>query len=248
MPSSRKQNHRAKGRHVGGFEEVAARNRESGVPGPWDRKGGGKGAGSGGVPPSAPNDGVEDSEEEKPKAKRTGVVDGMTVENPNARPYNEERDGVQLTRRQREEIEKNLNKKRYEELHKQGKTAEAKADLARLDEVKKRREEAAKRRSEEEESKKEKEVADKKAAQANAEQRAYLGGVASSKLRGDRSGKDKVTEKDKDADKDDVTQVEELAASSEAPPVYKPPLVDSGPYIVGDGSMKSCREVEDDFM
>lgn len=163
MPSSKKQNHRAKGRHVGGYEEVAARNRESGVPGPWDRKGGGKGAAlGGGGPSSVPNDDGDDSEEEKPKVKRTGIVEGVTVENPNARPYNEERDGVQLTRRQRDEIERNLAKKRYEELHKQGKTAEAKADLARLDEVKKRREEAAKKRSEEEESKKEKEDADKK--------------------------------------------------------------------------------------
>merc|ERR1712137_1151724 len=105
---------------------------------------------------------------------------------------------------------------------------------------------AAKRRSEEEESKKEKEVADKKAAQANAEQRAYLGGVASSKLRGDRSGKDKVTEKDKDADKDDVTQVEELVASSEAPPVYKPPWWTLDHTSWGT-DRKSCREVEDDF-
>merc|ERR1719421_2580686 len=53
------------------------------------------------------------------------------------------KDGVELTRKQREEIEKAAARRRYEEAHKAGKTDEAKADLKRLEEVKKRREEAA---------------------------------------------------------------------------------------------------------
>lgn len=46
----------------------------------------------------------------------------------------------------REEIEKQQAKLRYQKLHAEGKTAEAKSDLARLAIIKKEREEAAKRR------------------------------------------------------------------------------------------------------
>merc|ERR1712146_519168 len=74
------------------------------------------------------------------------------VNNPNAVKRNEDKEGVELTRKQREELEKQAARRRYEELHKAGKTDEAKADLARLEEVKKRREEAAKKKKEEEEA------------------------------------------------------------------------------------------------
>jgi len=53
-----------------------------------------------------------------------------------------------LSRREREEIEKQQAKIRYQQLHVQGKTDEARADLARLALIKKQREEAAKKREE----------------------------------------------------------------------------------------------------
>merc|ERR1712008_423009 len=90
----------------------------------------------------------EEEVKQKPKAKPTGVG-GLEIENPNFLKRNEERDGVELTRKQREELERNAARRRYEELHKAGKTDEAPADLARLEEVKKRREEAAKKKEEE---------------------------------------------------------------------------------------------------
>lgn len=54
----------------------------------------------------------------------------------------------ELTRREREEIEKQKSKERYMKLHLEGKTDQAKADLARLAIIKKQREDAAKKRDE----------------------------------------------------------------------------------------------------
>lgn len=55
----------------------------------------------------------------------------------------------QLSRREREEIEKQKAKAHYQKMHAAGKTEEARADLARLAIIKKQREEAAKKREEE---------------------------------------------------------------------------------------------------
>jgi hypothetical protein len=54
-----------------------------------------------------------------------------------------------LSRREREELEKQAAKERYEKLHLAGKTDEARADLARLALIRKQREDAAKKRDEE---------------------------------------------------------------------------------------------------
>merc|ERR1712008_568335 len=98
----------------------------------------------------------EEEVKQKPKAKPTGAG-GLDIENPNFLKRNEERDGVELTRKQREELERNAARRRYEELHKAGKTDEAKADLARLEEAKKKEEEKAKVQNKEAEVKKSRE-------------------------------------------------------------------------------------------
>ena len=54
----------------------------------------------------------------------------------------------QLSRREREEVEKQKAKAHYQKLHAAGKTEEARADLARLAIIKKQREDAAKKREE----------------------------------------------------------------------------------------------------
>merc|ERR1712110_879098 len=61
----------------------------------------------------------------------------------------------QLSRREREEVEKQKAKAHYQKLHAAGKTEEARADLARLAIIKKQREEAAKKREEEKKAKEE---------------------------------------------------------------------------------------------
>lgn len=58
-------------------------------------------------------------------------------------------DKPELSRREREEIEKQKARENYQRLHAQGKTDEARADLARLAIIRQQREEAAKKRDEE---------------------------------------------------------------------------------------------------
>ncbi|KAL7418751.1 hypothetical protein Q5752_006434 [Cryptotrichosporon argae] len=52
----------------------------------------------------------------------------------------------QLSRREKEAADKKAAQERYQKLHAQGKTAEAKSDMARLQEIRKRREAAAAQR------------------------------------------------------------------------------------------------------
>lgn len=59
----------------------------------------------------------------------------------------------ELSRREREEIEKQRAREHYQKLHAQGKTEEARADLARLAIIRQQREEAAKKRDEDKKSK-----------------------------------------------------------------------------------------------
>ena len=71
------------------------------------------------------------------KVKKVGEVDTNQVVEP------------VLSRREREEIEKQRAAEHYRHLHAQGKTDEARADLARLAIIRQQREEAAKKRDEE---------------------------------------------------------------------------------------------------
>jgi len=64
----------------------------------------------------------------------------------------------QLTRKEREALEAERKRQEYLRLHAQGKTDEARADLARLAIIKKQREEAAKKREEEKKAKEEAEA------------------------------------------------------------------------------------------
>lgn len=53
---------------------------------------------------------------------------------------------VELSRREREEVEKQQKQAQYQKLHQQGKTEQARSDLARLAIIRQQREEAAKHR------------------------------------------------------------------------------------------------------
>ncbi|KTW27276.1 hypothetical protein T552_02259 [Pneumocystis carinii B80] len=59
----------------------------------------------------------------------------------------------ELSRKDRDALEKRIAKERYEKLHSEGKTEKAKADLARLAIVRKEREEKARQRKAEQEAK-----------------------------------------------------------------------------------------------
>ncbi|XP_057947898.1 uncharacterized protein LOC131143683 [Malania oleifera] len=96
----------------------------------------------------------EESEEEHEKQKGTqGIIE---IENPNlVKPKNMKARDInidkttELSRREREEIEKQRAHERYMRLQEQGKTEQARKDLERLSLIRQQREEAAKKREEE---------------------------------------------------------------------------------------------------
>ncbi|XP_057420845.1 uncharacterized protein LOC130714889 [Lotus japonicus] len=103
----------------------------------------------------------DESEEETTKTKGTqGVIE---IENPNlvkpkslkARDVDLEKT-TELSRREREEIEKQRAHERYMRLQEQGKTEQSKKDLERLALIRQQRAEAAKKRDEEKAAKEQK--------------------------------------------------------------------------------------------
>ncbi|XP_057310376.1 28 kDa heat- and acid-stable phosphoprotein-like [Hydractinia symbiolongicarpus] len=105
----------------------------------------------------------EDDESEESEEEETGKGPQslIEVENPNrvqnkmkkAGDIEAEAAKPELTRKEREAIEKEQARKRYEKLHAEGKTDEARADLARLAIIKKQREEAAKKKEQDQKEK-----------------------------------------------------------------------------------------------
>ncbi|XP_034563249.1 pdgfa associated protein 1a [Notolabrus celidotus] len=95
------------------------------------------------------------SDDDNESRKRSGVEGLIEIENPNRVSQKNKKVAEvdvdaprELTRREREEIEKQKSKERYMKLHLEGKTEQARADLARLAIIKKQREDAAKKRDE----------------------------------------------------------------------------------------------------
>ncbi|XP_067636907.1 28 kDa heat- and acid-stable phosphoprotein [Eurosta solidaginis] len=112
---------------------------------------------SGGVENSDEDSDEESSEGEDRDAKK-GVASLIEIENPNRatkkathklatlKLEDKAPTKPELTRREREQIEKQKARVRYEKLHAAGKTTEAKADLARLALVRQQRADAAAKR------------------------------------------------------------------------------------------------------
>merc|ERR1712198_262836 len=102
-------------------------------------------------------------EESDDEAKKKGVAGMIEIENPNrakkahkkVSAIDEASSKPQLSRREREEIEKAKAKAHYQKLHAAGKTDEARADLARLAIIRKQREEAAAKREADQKAKEE---------------------------------------------------------------------------------------------
>ncbi|XP_018427348.1 PREDICTED: 28 kDa heat- and acid-stable phosphoprotein isoform X2 [Nanorana parkeri] len=98
----------------------------------------------------------ESDEDDDYQAKRKGVEGLIDIENPNRAAQASKKvtqldlEGPkELSRREREEIEKQKAKERYMKMHLAGKTDQAKADLARLAIIRKQREEAVKKKEDE---------------------------------------------------------------------------------------------------
>ncbi|KAM9844082.1 pdgfa associated protein 1b [Aulostomus maculatus] len=107
-----------------------------------------------------PASGSDDSDDEGSQRRRAGVEGLIEIENPNRVAQKSKKvvqieldEPKQLSRREREEIEKQKAKERYMKMHLAGKTDQAKADLARLAIIRKQREEAARKKEEEKKAK-----------------------------------------------------------------------------------------------
>ncbi|XP_022720426.1 28 kDa heat- and acid-stable phosphoprotein-like [Durio zibethinus] len=97
--------------------------------------------------------------------KRKGTQGVIEINNPNLqKPKNVKARDVdigkttELSRREREELEKQRAHERYMRLQEQGKTEQAKKDLERLALIRQQREEAARKREEEKAAKEQKKV------------------------------------------------------------------------------------------
>eukprot|EP00927_Polykrikos_kofoidii_P054567 TRINITY_DN48977_c0_g1_i1.p1 TRINITY_DN48977_c0_g1~~TRINITY_DN48977_c0_g1_i1.p1 ORF type:complete len:255 (-),score=78.50 TRINITY_DN48977_c0_g1_i1:133-831(-) len=232
MPGrGKKTNHRARGREFSSAEAVQERNKQERPP-PGEER------------------------EERPKqqvAEESGGGGGISVKKERCKKVNDsesddddmprggKEEPVELTRRQREEVEKEKARRRYEELHKAGKTDEAKADLARLEEVRKRREEDARKRQEKEEASKEAAAKKTDKSGMSAEVKEALGGEAT-RMRGDRSQAKKDADKQPARVKVQTADLYDMYKSTDDKPVEVTP---SQPR---DGSIAACRAEEDDFM
>ncbi|XP_061567397.1 pdgfa associated protein 1b [Cololabis saira] len=107
-----------------------------------------------------PGSGSEESDDEDSQRRRAGVEGLIEIENPNRVAQKAKKvtqieldEPRQLSRREREEIEKAKAKERYMKMHLAGKTDQAKADLARLAIIRKQRDDAAKKKEQEKKAK-----------------------------------------------------------------------------------------------
>ncbi|XP_041818073.1 pdgfa associated protein 1a [Chelmon rostratus] len=146
MPRGGKKGHKGRGKQFSNPEEIdrqmkAQRELE-------ENAGAEKGS-------SSESDDESSSDDDSESRKRSGVEGLIEIENPNRVSQKSKKVAEldlnapkELSRREREEIEKQKSKERYMKLHLEGKTEQARADLARLAIIKKQREDAARKRDE----------------------------------------------------------------------------------------------------
>ncbi|XP_038156858.1 pdgfa associated protein 1a isoform X2 [Cyprinodon tularosa] len=145
MPRGGKKGHKGRGKQFSNPEEI---DRQMRLQRELEESGGAEKG-------SSESEEESSSEEELESKKRSGVEGLIEIENPNRVSQKSKKVTEidvtaprELSRREREEIEKQKAKERYMKLHLEGKTEQARADLARLAIIKKQREEAAKKREE----------------------------------------------------------------------------------------------------
>lgn len=164
--------HKGQRRHFTNLEELEREKEKEERTRQWKAQRGegdddesGSGKGSGSSSSSGDESSSDESEDEGKKAagedqtKAKGVEHLIEVQNPNRvekKPKKvaqlDEKDlaeAPQLSRREREELEKQRARQHYQKMHAAGKTEEARADLARLALIRKQREEQARRKEEE---------------------------------------------------------------------------------------------------
>ncbi|KAG4068860.1 hypothetical protein HA402_005008 [Bradysia odoriphaga] len=168
MPRGKYVNHKGRSRHFTSFEELEEERKKK-LKKQQERGDDEDSSEEEEEEDKSSNDGSDESdsdesEDENKKAK--GVSGLIEIENPN-RVQKKSAEKVtkvntagpskpELSRREREELEKQRAQANYQKLHAEGKTDQARADLARLAIIKQHRAEAAARREAEKKEKEEK--------------------------------------------------------------------------------------------
>ncbi|XP_075726016.1 uncharacterized protein LOC119179501 isoform X1 [Rhipicephalus microplus] len=123
-----------------------------------DESGSGKSSSSSSEEESSSDESGDEGGGGEEQAKAKGVEHLIEVQNPNRVEKKPKKvaelneimeEAPQLSRREREELEKQRAKQHYQKMHAAGKTEEARADLARLALIRKQREEQARKKEEE---------------------------------------------------------------------------------------------------
>ncbi|XP_034830287.1 28 kDa heat- and acid-stable phosphoprotein-like isoform X2 [Maniola hyperantus] len=158
MPRGKYTNHKGRNRKFTSPEELEEQRKQEELKKKWRKEHGDESSSeeeSEGNKSGSDDSDDSDSDEDHP-TKAKGVSGLIEVENPNRVVKKNkklsnlntitEAEKPQLSRREREEIERQRAAAAYQKAHAEGKTDQARADLARLAIIRQQREEAAKRR------------------------------------------------------------------------------------------------------
>ncbi|XP_038212131.1 28 kDa heat- and acid-stable phosphoprotein-like isoform X2 [Zerene cesonia] len=167
MPRGKYTNHKGRNRKFTSPEELEEQRKQEELKKKWRKEHGDESSSeeeSEGNKSGSGSSDETDSDDEAP-AKAKGVSALIEVENPNRVVKKNKKlsnldnlgegEKPQLSRREREEIERQRAAAAYQKAHAEGKTDQARADLARLAIIRQQREEAAKRREAEKKAKEE---------------------------------------------------------------------------------------------
>ncbi|XP_026751457.1 28 kDa heat- and acid-stable phosphoprotein-like [Galleria mellonella] len=166
MPRGKYTNHKGRNRKFTSPEELEEQRKQEELKKKWRKEHGGDSSSEEESAEEKSGSGSEesDSEDDAP-VKAKGVSGLIEVENPNRVVKKNKKlsnldnlgegEKPQLSRREREEIERQRAAAAYQKAHAEGKTEQARADLARLAIIRQQREEAAKRREAEKKAKEE---------------------------------------------------------------------------------------------
>lgn len=159
MPRGKYVNHKGRNRHFTSPEELEAERKNEELKKKWRETH--AESSSEEEEEAASDKGSDESEEESEDEDKKGASSVIEIQNPNRVQKKaflkaadvDEDDKPQLTRREREQLEKQKAHAAYMKRHAEGKTAQAKSDLARLAIIKQHRAEAAARRDAEKKAK-----------------------------------------------------------------------------------------------
>lgn len=164
MPRGKFTNHKGRNRKFTSPEELEEQRKQEEIKQKWRKEHGEEESSEAESEEKSGSGSSDDSDSDDDRPTKAKGVSGLIeVENPNhvvkknKKLNNLESLGdaekPQLSRREREEIERQRAAAAYQKLHAEGKTDQARADLARLAIIRQQREDAAKRREAEKKAK-----------------------------------------------------------------------------------------------